>query len=175
MDWLLVGQICPVSCLGKRPSLPAFGPRKSFCMRSLVTLSFLSFPSVRSALEMVDDALEAQDPQILYHILQDPILALKSLRRDNASWYLDQLTADREEKALVCQRAAGRKEGCHRAGDFLDRTPLALAFCKTMRRGSISGREGGGGTPMLPNPMGAFCAPPEVIFSLSWILGQPFC
>ncbi|KAG8146548.1 hypothetical protein E2320_013694 [Naja naja] len=54
----------------------------------------------RGALEMVDDALEAQDPQTLYHLLQDPILALKSLRRENAGWYLDQLSADREEKAL---------------------------------------------------------------------------
>lgn len=90
---------------------------------------------------MVDDALEAQDPQILYHVLQDPILALKSLRRDNASWYLDQLSADREEKALVRQREG--KKGSPLAGDFLDCTPLALAFCKTMRRGSISGREGG--------------------------------
>uniref|UniRef100_A0A8C5RWT7 IQ motif containing GTPase activating protein 3 n=1 Tax=Laticauda laticaudata TaxID=8630 RepID=A0A8C5RWT7_LATLA len=52
------------------------------------------------ALEMVDDALEAQDPQTLYHLLQDPILALKSLRRENAGWYLDQLSADREEKEL---------------------------------------------------------------------------
>uniref|UniRef100_A0A8C5RSE3 IQ motif containing GTPase activating protein 3 n=1 Tax=Laticauda laticaudata TaxID=8630 RepID=A0A8C5RSE3_LATLA len=59
--------------------------------------------AVRSALEMVDDALEAQDPQTLYHLLQDPILALKSLRRENAGWYLDQLSADREEKALVRQ------------------------------------------------------------------------
>lgn len=54
----------------------------------------------------MEDALEAQDPQTLYHVLQDPILALKSLRRDNASWYLDQLSADREEKALVCQWGA---------------------------------------------------------------------
>lgn len=60
---------------------------------------------------MVDDALEAQDPRTLYHLLQDPILALKSLRRDNASWYLDQLSADREEKALVGPRAAEREGG----------------------------------------------------------------
>ncbi|XP_058016646.1 ras GTPase-activating-like protein IQGAP3 isoform X2 [Ahaetulla prasina] len=70
------------------------------CLTQAEIQGSINLVNIRSALEVVDDALEAQDPQILYHVLQDPILALKSLRRDNASWYLDQLSADREEKAL---------------------------------------------------------------------------
>ncbi|XP_032089812.1 ras GTPase-activating-like protein IQGAP3 isoform X1 [Thamnophis elegans] len=70
------------------------------CLTQAEIQGSINLVNIRSALEMVDDALEAQDPRTLYHLLQDPILALKSLRRDNASWYLDQLSADREEKAL---------------------------------------------------------------------------
>ncbi|XP_054831639.1 ras GTPase-activating-like protein IQGAP3 [Eublepharis macularius] len=56
--------------------------------------------NVKGALELVDDALEGQDPQALYCALQDPTLALRNLQRENADWYLDQLSADREQKAL---------------------------------------------------------------------------
>ncbi|XP_070586362.1 ras GTPase-activating-like protein IQGAP3 isoform X2 [Erythrolamprus reginae] len=70
------------------------------CLTQAEIQGSINLVNTRRALEAVDDALEAQDPQILYHVLQDPLLALKSLRRDNASWYLDQLSADREEKAL---------------------------------------------------------------------------
>nr|XP_056709157.1 ras GTPase-activating-like protein IQGAP3 [Euleptes europaea] len=56
--------------------------------------------NVKGALELVDDALEGQDPQVLYCALQDPTLALRNLQRENADWYLDQLSADREQKAL---------------------------------------------------------------------------
>ncbi|KAL8184319.1 UNVERIFIED_CONTAM: Ras GTPase-activating-like protein iqgap3 [Gekko kuhli] len=56
--------------------------------------------NVKGALELVDDTLEGQDPQALYCALQDPTLALRSLQRENADWYLDQLSADREQKAL---------------------------------------------------------------------------
>uniref|UniRef100_A0A8C5RT63 IQ motif containing GTPase activating protein 3 n=1 Tax=Laticauda laticaudata TaxID=8630 RepID=A0A8C5RT63_LATLA len=73
------------------------------CLTQAEIQGSINWVNIRSALEMVDDALEAQDPQTLYHLLQDPILALKSLRRENAGWYLDQLSADREEKALVRQ------------------------------------------------------------------------
>uniref|UniRef100_A0A8C6YHB1 IQ motif containing GTPase activating protein 3 n=1 Tax=Naja naja TaxID=35670 RepID=A0A8C6YHB1_NAJNA len=70
------------------------------CLTQAEIQGSINLVNIRGALEMVDDALEAQDPQTLYHLLQDPILALKSLRRENAGWYLDQLSADREEKAL---------------------------------------------------------------------------
>ncbi|XP_060109748.1 ras GTPase-activating-like protein IQGAP3 [Heteronotia binoei] len=56
--------------------------------------------NVKGALELVDDTLEGQDPQALYFALQDPILALRNLQRENADWYLDQLSGDREQKAL---------------------------------------------------------------------------
>ncbi|KAJ6652764.1 hypothetical protein lerEdw1_010912 [Lerista edwardsae] len=42
--------------------------------------------NVRAALEMVDETLDGQDPQALYGALQDPVLALKDLRRENADW-----------------------------------------------------------------------------------------
>ncbi|XP_077181510.1 ras GTPase-activating-like protein IQGAP3 [Paroedura picta] len=56
--------------------------------------------NVKGALELVDDTLEGQDPQALFCALQDPTLALRNLQRENADWYLDQLSADREQKAL---------------------------------------------------------------------------
>uniref|UniRef100_A0A670ZLA5 IQ motif containing GTPase activating protein 3 n=1 Tax=Pseudonaja textilis TaxID=8673 RepID=A0A670ZLA5_PSETE len=70
------------------------------CLTQAEIQGSINWVNTRSALEMVDDALEAQDPRTLYRLLQDPILALKSLRRENAGWYLDQLSADREEKEL---------------------------------------------------------------------------
>lgn len=57
--------------------------------------------SVRGALEVVDDALEQQSPEALLEALQDPVLALRGVRRDFAGWYLDQLSSDREQKAQV--------------------------------------------------------------------------
>uniref|UniRef100_A0A8B9ERM3 IQ motif containing GTPase activating protein 3 n=1 Tax=Anser cygnoides TaxID=8845 RepID=A0A8B9ERM3_ANSCY len=56
--------------------------------------------NVQGALEDVDDALERQDAPALYRALQDPILALRHLRRDNLDRYLEQLGADRQQKAL---------------------------------------------------------------------------
>lgn len=56
---------------------------------------------VQGALEDVDDALERQDAPALYRALQDPVLALRHLRRDNLDRYLEQLGADRQQKALV--------------------------------------------------------------------------
>ncbi|XP_042637948.1 ras GTPase-activating-like protein IQGAP3 [Orycteropus afer afer] len=55
--------------------------------------------NVHGALEVVDDALERQNPQSLLEALQDPVLALQGVRRDYADWYLDQLGSDREQKA----------------------------------------------------------------------------
>nr|XP_021387866.1 ras GTPase-activating-like protein IQGAP3 [Lonchura striata domestica] len=56
--------------------------------------------NVRGALEEVDNALERQDVLALHCALQDPILALRCVQRDNLELYLEQLSSDREEKAL---------------------------------------------------------------------------
>ncbi|NXR70388.1 IQGA3 protein, partial [Rhadina sibilatrix] len=56
--------------------------------------------NVRGALEEVDNALERQDVLALHRALQDPSLALRCLQRDNLQLYLEQLSTDREEKAL---------------------------------------------------------------------------
>ncbi|KAM6234220.1 ras GTPase-activating-like protein IQGAP3 [Porphyrio hochstetteri] len=56
--------------------------------------------NVHGALEEVDDALERQDVLALYRALQDPVLALRWLQRDNLDLYLEQLSMDREQKAL---------------------------------------------------------------------------
>ncbi|KAM9853558.1 ras GTPase-activating-like protein IQGAP3 [Aulostomus maculatus] len=56
--------------------------------------------NVRSAVEQVDEALETADEISLLSALQLPSLVLKGLCTDNASWYLDQLSADRQMKAL---------------------------------------------------------------------------
>lgn len=64
---------------------------------------------VRGALEEVDNALERQDVLALHRALQDPTLALRCLQRDNLQLYLEQLSTDREEKALV---GAGRGLQC---------------------------------------------------------------
>ncbi|XP_045439224.1 ras GTPase-activating-like protein IQGAP3 isoform X2 [Pipistrellus kuhlii] len=55
--------------------------------------------NVHGALEVVDDALERQSPEALLEALQDPVLALRGVRREFADWYLDQLSSDREQKA----------------------------------------------------------------------------
>ncbi|XP_011934102.1 PREDICTED: ras GTPase-activating-like protein IQGAP3 isoform X3 [Cercocebus atys] len=55
--------------------------------------------NVHGALEVVDDALERQSPEVLLKALQDPALALRGVRRDFAVWYLEQLSSDREQKA----------------------------------------------------------------------------
>ncbi|NXU97019.1 IQGA3 protein, partial [Cettia cetti] len=65
--------------------------------------------NVRGALEEVDNALERQDVLALHRALQEPSLALHCLQRDNLELYLEQLSTDREEKALV---GAGRSLQC---------------------------------------------------------------
>ncbi|KAK2525054.1 Iqgap3 [Columba guinea] len=59
--------------------------------------------NVLGALEDVDDALERQDAPGLLRALQDPVLALRHLQRDNLDRYLEQLSADRKQKALLGQ------------------------------------------------------------------------
>ncbi|XP_066194109.1 ras GTPase-activating-like protein IQGAP3 [Sylvia atricapilla] len=56
--------------------------------------------NVRGALEEVDNALERQDVLALHRALQDPTLALCCLQHDNIELYLEQLSTNREEKAL---------------------------------------------------------------------------
>ncbi|XP_038137117.1 ras GTPase-activating-like protein IQGAP3 [Cyprinodon tularosa] len=56
--------------------------------------------NVRSAVEQVDEALDAADELSLLAALQLPCLALRGLRAENGPWYLDQLLMDRQQKAL---------------------------------------------------------------------------
>uniref|UniRef100_A0A8C8SLD9 IQ motif containing GTPase activating protein 3 n=1 Tax=Pelusios castaneus TaxID=367368 RepID=A0A8C8SLD9_9SAUR len=68
--------------------------------------------NVNGALESVDDALERQDPAALCGALQDPVLALRRVQRENAARYLEQLSMDREQKALVRSgRGSGMQAG----------------------------------------------------------------
>ncbi|XP_022617726.1 ras GTPase-activating-like protein IQGAP3 [Seriola dumerili] len=60
----------------------------------------INIVNVRSAVEQVDEALESADELSLLSALQLPCLALRGLRTDNGPWYLDQLSADRQQKAL---------------------------------------------------------------------------
>lgn len=95
--------------------------------------------AVLGALEDVDDALERQDAPGLLHALQDPVLALRHLQRDNLDRYLEQLSADREQKALVGTggqagaAVVSRREG----GSPPCRGSLcgSAAFCKGCERG----------------------------------------
>ncbi|XP_067365190.1 ras GTPase-activating-like protein IQGAP3 isoform X2 [Channa argus] len=56
--------------------------------------------NVRSAVEQVDEALDAADELSLLSSLQLPCLALRGLCIENGPWYLEQLAADRQQKAL---------------------------------------------------------------------------
>ncbi|XP_008296555.1 ras GTPase-activating-like protein IQGAP3 [Stegastes partitus] len=56
--------------------------------------------NIRSAVEQVDEALDAADELSLLSALQLPCLALRGLHTDNGPWYLDQLSADRQQKAM---------------------------------------------------------------------------
>ncbi|XDV39519.1 hypothetical protein PO909_008752 [Leuciscus waleckii] len=56
--------------------------------------------NMRAAVECVDEALDCTDPLALICALQNSSLALRGLVRDHAGWYLEQMSADREQKAL---------------------------------------------------------------------------
>ncbi|CAN9514406.1 unnamed protein product [Ophioblennius macclurei] len=60
----------------------------------------VNISNVRSAVEQVDEALEAADELALLSALQLPCLTLRGLRTCNGPWYLEQLTADRQRKAM---------------------------------------------------------------------------
>lgn len=52
-------------------------------------------------MEQVDEALDAEDELSLLAALQLPCMSLRGIRSDNSLWYLEQLAADRQQKALV--------------------------------------------------------------------------
>lgn len=52
-------------------------------------------------MEQVDEALDSADELALLAALQLPCMSLRGLRNDNGFWYLEQLVADRQQKALV--------------------------------------------------------------------------
>ncbi|KAI3360710.1 hypothetical protein L3Q82_012851, partial [Scortum barcoo] len=60
----------------------------------------INIVNMRSVLEQVDEALDSAHELSLLSALQLPCLALRGLRPDNGPWYLDQLSADRQQKAL---------------------------------------------------------------------------
>ncbi|XP_070767372.1 ras GTPase-activating-like protein IQGAP3 [Enoplosus armatus] len=60
----------------------------------------INIVNVRSAVEQVDEALDSADELSLLSALQLPFLALRGFSADNGPWYLDQLSADRQQKAL---------------------------------------------------------------------------
>ncbi|XP_062367708.1 ras GTPase-activating-like protein IQGAP3 isoform X2 [Cinclus cinclus] len=71
-----------------------------WCLTQAEIQGNISKANVRGALEEVDNALERQDVLALHCALQDPALALRCFQRDNLELYLEQLSTDREEKAL---------------------------------------------------------------------------
>ncbi|XP_056672219.1 ras GTPase-activating-like protein IQGAP3 [Monodelphis domestica] len=56
--------------------------------------------NVHGALETIDESLEKQNSEALLEALSDPALGLRGVRRDFGDWYLEQLSLDREQKAL---------------------------------------------------------------------------
>ncbi|XP_074079306.1 ras GTPase-activating-like protein IQGAP3 isoform X2 [Macrotis lagotis] len=56
--------------------------------------------NVNGALEVIDEALERQNSVTLLEALCDSALALRGVRTDFGDWYLEQLSLDREQKAL---------------------------------------------------------------------------
>ncbi|TMS01631.1 Ras GTPase-activating-like protein IQGAP1 [Larimichthys crocea] len=60
----------------------------------------INMVNIRSAVERVDEALDSADELSLLSALQLPCLNLRGLHTENGPWYQDQLTADRQQKAL---------------------------------------------------------------------------
>ncbi|KAA0702572.1 Ras GTPase-activating-like protein IQGAP3 [Triplophysa tibetana] len=100
--------------------------------------------NMQAAVEHVDEALDSGDPLVLLSTLQNSSLALRGLIRDHAGWYLEQLSADREQKALDlgCVDALERdelQEGISVANEDAQRDRTMIqAVCKineAVRRG----------------------------------------
>lgn len=56
--------------------------------------------NVRWALEQVDQALDSSDELALMSVLSLPCLSLRGIRTELGLWYMEQLNADRQQKAL---------------------------------------------------------------------------
>nr|AAI51103.1 IQ motif containing GTPase activating protein 3 [Mus musculus] len=69
------------------------------CLTQAEIQGHINLANVQGALEVVDDALERQNPGALLEALHDPVLALQGVRGTFADWYLEQLTSDREQKS----------------------------------------------------------------------------
>ncbi|XP_066466248.1 ras GTPase-activating-like protein IQGAP3 [Tiliqua scincoides] len=78
----------------------AWGDIYDRCLTQAELQRCINQVNVKAALQTVDEFLERQDPEAVYVALQDPVLALRNLRRKNTGWYWEQLSADREQKAL---------------------------------------------------------------------------
>lgn len=104
-----------IKIIGMQASIVAPFAPWSCGMIYLLTFSGCELASllVHGALEEVDDALERQDAQALYRALQDPILTLRCLQRDNLDHYLEQLSMDRQQKALVKAGRSLQARGTH--------------------------------------------------------------
>uniref|UniRef100_A0A672UZH0 Calponin-homology (CH) domain-containing protein n=1 Tax=Strigops habroptila TaxID=2489341 RepID=A0A672UZH0_STRHB len=102
---------------------------------------------VHGALEEVDDALEQQDVLALYRALQDPVLALRCLQRDNLQRYLEQLSMDREQKALVGAGGAWGVFGCWCGGPLKQGVTVDQHLCApSLSVAAPSAQAGFGGT-----------------------------
>lgn len=66
---------------------------------------------MHAALEEVDDAVQRGDALLLHRALQDPALSLPHLQRDNLQLCLEQLRAQRQQKALVGARSSRAHAG----------------------------------------------------------------
>uniref|UniRef100_A0A8C5CYB5 IQ motif containing GTPase activating protein 3 n=1 Tax=Gadus morhua TaxID=8049 RepID=A0A8C5CYB5_GADMO len=62
---------------------------------------YIFIPIVRSAVELVDEALESGQEVELLSALQLPALKLQALRAEHSPWYLDQLTSARQHCLVI--------------------------------------------------------------------------
>uniref|UniRef100_A0A8V1A7V1 IQ motif containing GTPase activating protein 3 n=1 Tax=Gallus gallus TaxID=9031 RepID=A0A8V1A7V1_CHICK len=70
------------------------------CLTQAEIQENISRVNVHAALEEVDDAVQRGDALLLHRALQDPALSLPHLQRDNLQLCLEQLRAQRQQKAL---------------------------------------------------------------------------
>lgn len=86
---------------GGREWVPAEGGDiYTHCLTQAEIQENISRVNVHAALEEVDDAVQRGDALLLHRALQDPALSLPHLQRDNLQLCLEQLRAQRQQKAL---------------------------------------------------------------------------